>query len=250
MGNSAESSTQCSSNINCYCGVDDDKRCDDSSYNYNVLTKDQCEAYTKKINLKFQQVNSNYYAPGCYKSSSIRFNIKKTTSATCGKYGMPCVCGKPTPATQAPTEAPTEAPTAAPTVSEFKIAEKGVCGKSVSKETCQNEASKNGLTVIDVNNKSSPKGCSFDHGIVAFYYNSAESSTQCSSNINCYCGVDEDKEDLDYEEIDDKRCDDSSYNYNVLTKDQCEAYAKKINLKFQQVNSNYYAPGCYKSSSI
>ena len=83
-------------------------------------------------------------------------------------------------------------------ISEFRIIEEGVCGKSVSKETCQNEASKGGKTVEDINSKSQPKGCYYENGVAAFYYNSEESSTQeCSLDqydTKCYCVVDEDKE--------------------------------------------------------
>merc|ERR1739838_1290757 len=78
----------------------------------------------------------------------------------------------------------------------IQITEKGVCGKSVSRNTCQNEASKDGRTVKDANSKYAPKGCYFDNGMVEYYYNSAESSAQCTSDSKCYCVVEEEKEEF------------------------------------------------------
>merc|ERR1712150_234085 len=146
----------------------------------------------------FEDVNSKTQPKGCfYDDGIVAFYYNSAESSTqCSVDGssQKCHCVVDEDKEEEETEEGKE---------EFKIIEEGVCGKSVSKETCQNEASKDGVTFEDVNSKTQPKGCFYDDGIVAFYYNSAESSTQCSvdgSSQKCYCVVDEDKEEEETEE--------------------------------------------------
>jgi len=121
---------------------------------------------------------------------------------------------------------------------EFKITEKGVCGKSVSRETCQNEASKdNGRTVKDVYNRNAPKGCYFDNGMVEYYYNSAESPAECTSDNKCYCRVEEEREDA-------IRITSGLCEAREMSRNECKAYAKQISMTFHERSFSIYPGGC------
>ena len=69
-----------------------------------------------------------------------------------------------------------------------------MCGKSVNKATCQDIAAKDEGYFNEENDPNKPKGCYYNNGLAEYYYNSADSTVECSSSYKCYCGVDEEIE--------------------------------------------------------
>merc|ERR1739838_172396 len=190
------------------------------------MGEEECKKFADKGDKKFSKESSSSYAPGCVFNSrwnSVVYNKKKASTTKCGgSFKYNCVCGKPEEEKEDDKE-------------EFKITEKGVCGKSVSRKICQNEASKDGRTVKDSNSKYAPKGCFFDNGMVEYYYNSAESSAQCTSDSKCYCVVEEEKEEFKITE--------KGVCGKFVSRNTCQNEASKDGRTVKDANSKYAPKG-------
>merc|ERR1712168_363462 len=165
------------------------------------------------------------YPSGCIRGGNGRvvFNTRISKTTECGAYSSSCVCYKQDGTTAAPTAA-NEA---------FKITKKGVC-ESVSRQTCQNEAVKEGRSFQDKNDLTEPKGCFYD--LFGQYYNTAESSRECYDDSICYCRVEEEKEAF---KITKKGV------CKSVSRQTCQNEAVKEGRSFQDKNDLTEPKGCF-----